>query len=97
MTNNEKQIEIITRDDMLAAARIPDIFTRQKRINDIVIGFANKTARFDSTDALEIYYNVIHRLSGLSFNMKKTAYFNACENHTELLRSNRTNKKDKSR
>lgn len=97
MTNNEKQIEVITRDDMLAAARIPDIFARQKRINEIVVGFANKTVRFDSTDALEVYYNVIHRLSGLSFNMKRTAYFNACENHMQLLRSNRTSAKDNSR
>ena len=97
MTNNEKQIEIVTKDDMLAAARISDIFTRQKRINEIVIGFANKTVRFDSTDALDIYYKVIHRLSGLSYNMKRTAYFNACENHMKLLRSNRANQQGNGR
>ena len=81
--------KIITKDDMLAAARTKDIFSRQKRINDIVVGFADNKLCFDSTDALEIYYSVIHRLSGLSFNMKKTAYFNACKNHMELLRETR--------
>lgn len=84
MTTEAKKI--ITKDDMLAAARTKDIFSRQKRINDIVVGFADNKLCFDSTDALEIYYSVIHGLSGLSFNMKKTAYFNACENHMALLR-----------
>ena len=73
MTTEAKKI--ITKDDMLGVARIKDISTQQKRINDIVMGFADNKLCFGSTDALEVYCNVIHRLSGLSFNMKKNCLF----------------------
>ena len=68
---------IITRDDILATVDIKDGFEKQRRINEIVIAFANKGAQFESSDSWSEYYELIHKKTSLSHELIKKAFFNA--------------------
>ena len=68
---------IITKNDILATVDIKDVFEKQHRINEIVIAFANNTARFDSSDGWAEYYELIQTKTNLSHELIKKAFFNA--------------------
>ena len=73
----------ITRNDILATADIQDASEKQRRINEIVIAFANKTVQFESSDSWSEYYELIHTKTNLSHELRKKAFFNAYDSQIQ--------------
>ena len=69
--------QLITRDDILATVDIQDVSEKQRRINDIVIAFANNTVQFESSESWSEYYELIHTKTNVSHVLRKKAFFNA--------------------
>ena len=82
------QNKVITAEDIYAINRTKT--NRQKYINKICLAFADNNMSFDSPDAWEAFYNVIHKRSSFSEKIKHNAYSYAYK-QLEILRNKKGN------
>ena len=76
----------ITKKYILEVSAIKDVFTRQAKINEIVIAFADNAVQFASSDGWTEYYELIHKKTNLSHQMRKKAFFNAYDSQLNVGR-----------
>lgn len=77
---------IITKAKILATVDIKDIDEKQRHINEIVIAFADNEANFESSECWSEYYELIHKKTNLSHQMRKKAFFNAYDSQLNVGR-----------
>lgn len=75
---------IITKSYILDTVDIKDVSEKQRRINEIVIAFANGDAQFESSDGWSEYYELIQKQTNLSRALRKKAFFNAYNSQKNL-------------
>jgi len=73
----------ITKEYILGLNKIADVDARQVKINEIVIAFASGSVDFASSDCWSEYYELVHKRTNVSNEMRKKAFFNA---HDSQLR-----------
>ena len=95
MVNKVKKI--ITTEEILKIARMGHSSEKQRKVNEIVIGFADNDMCLASVDTWDVYCSVIHKCTSVSEEMKKLAYFNAFENQLQLLRMKNQSKENTGR
>lgn len=68
---------IITKANILATVDIQDVSEKQRRINEMVVAFANNVAHFESSECWSEYYELVQKKTNVSHELRKKAFFNA--------------------